>query len=284
MHWQHWGLTGDPLADVLDASAYVATPSQDEALARIDYLIQSGKRLGLVVGPSGCGKSLVLALATFAARRRGAYVARFSAVGLDGLGLFEQTLVGWQRLTIDAPTLDQAWREIDSVLAEGRHSGRGAIVLLDDAERLGESARRQLDRLVAIERARHTRLTIVLSGESSIWRTLELSLLEAIELRIDITPWSVEELEHYLTASLERHGRTAPTFEPRAIERLHGLTHGQVRKAQQLASLALVVAAGQQSARVDADAIDTAADELAVPESPTLELVGQRPRVEPVRF
>src|SRR3972149_810985 len=86
MHLDHWQLAQPPFPAVQDVARYYPTPVHDEALARVEYLVDARRRVGVLVGEAGVGKSLVLRVAARRlARKRSAVVA----VDATGLGTRE---------------------------------------------------------------------------------------------------------------------------------------------------------------------------------------------------
>ena len=60
MYQAHWGLQESPFRGLLDPKFFYQSPTHEEALARLQFLVDQQRRLGLLVGPPGSGKSLLL--------------------------------------------------------------------------------------------------------------------------------------------------------------------------------------------------------------------------------
>ncbi|HEY4759151.1 MAG TPA: hypothetical protein VIH42_01085, partial [Thermoguttaceae bacterium] len=60
MYQSHWGLRESPFRGGLVMQLLQRSPTHEEALARLHFLVDNQRRLGLLMGPSGSGKSLVL--------------------------------------------------------------------------------------------------------------------------------------------------------------------------------------------------------------------------------
>ncbi len=50
MYQQYWGLRESPFRGNLDVALFFATPNHDEALARLHFLVDGRRHLGLVAG------------------------------------------------------------------------------------------------------------------------------------------------------------------------------------------------------------------------------------------
>src|SRR5690349_5204035 len=87
---EYWGLERWPFAGAVSARQFYPTVGHNEALARIEYLVQSRRRLGVLLGESGVGKSLVLRVAAQQLARKGT-----AAVVVDALGATTREIL-WQ--------------------------------------------------------------------------------------------------------------------------------------------------------------------------------------------
>ena len=84
MHGRYWGQNGFALQGPLGQSGLILTPPHEEAMARLEYLIEQRRRFGLLRGPAGTGKSLVLKEAAREAKRLGRDVAAVSKTTYTG--------------------------------------------------------------------------------------------------------------------------------------------------------------------------------------------------------
>ena len=60
MFESHWGLRESPFRDLADPRYFYCSPTHDEALARLQFLVRNHRRLGLLLGTPGSGKTLLL--------------------------------------------------------------------------------------------------------------------------------------------------------------------------------------------------------------------------------
>ena len=83
MHATHWGLEKPPFPAGTAEPVFFAGLPQQEALARLRFLVHNGRRLGLMLGEAGWGKSLVLNLFAEEAERENWHVASLNLLGLS---------------------------------------------------------------------------------------------------------------------------------------------------------------------------------------------------------
>ncbi len=250
----------------MGAEAFYESPIHEEALARLDFLVEEQRRVGLLLGPAGSGKSLVLRV--FASRLRS--LGR-TAVHLNLTGVspeeFPELLVGGLGLHLPCRySIAAVWRRIEDRLAEFRYQQMAVVVLLDDADAARAEVLDQVTRLAKIDPRPESRFTLVLAAQPTELARLPESLLEMADLRIDLDAWEAADTARFIETSLAKAGRTAPTFGESAIARLHELSGGIPRRVSQLADLALLAGAGRGLDAIDAETVETVCQELGAVE------------------
>jgi general secretion pathway protein A len=264
MYQAHWGLEETPFRGDLDPRYFYQSPAHEEALARLHFLTDHRRRLGLLLGGAGSGKSLLLSIFAEEVARDGAAVARGSVLGLEPVEFLGLLAGQWEMNPRRDTPVHSLWRLIADRVTEYRYLQRKAVVLLDDVDQAAPGVLTQIARLAQLDLVPQSQLTIVLAVSAGGIVRLDQGLLERAELRIDLGSWEQNDTEEFLNESLARAGRANPAFEPPAVERLHELGGGVPRRISQLADLALLAGAGRNLAIVDADTVESAYRELGV--------------------
>ncbi len=201
MFRKHWQLRESPFRGTLDWRRFFASPTHEEALARLHFLVDERKRLGLLLGPTGCGKSLVLEVFARRLRRGGAQVANLSLLGLD---LREFLWLTAAELGINPDRLDdpfRLWRGVLDRLTENRYQQLDTVLLLDDANEATTAVLDHVVRLAQFDSTSTGRLTVLLAANDNGVGRLTLRLLELADLRIDLDPWEPVDTVQYAEAS-----------------------------------------------------------------------------------
>jgi general secretion pathway protein A len=264
MYQSHWGLGAAPFRNRLDPGFFFESPTHEEGLARLHFLVEQHRRLGLLMGGAGSGKSLLLEVFAGEMRQMGFPVASFSLLGVQRAELFREMAVQFGLNPGRALGLPDLWRMVLDRIREYRYQELTTVVLLDDADQASQPAVVQLTRLAQHDLSPGSRLTLVLAGRQERMGRLGETLLELAELRIDLEDWQAEETEKYVANCLARAGREQPLFDKTAIRRLHELTQGVPRRISQLADMVLAAGAGQNLDQIDASTIDSVYHELSV--------------------
>jgi general secretion pathway protein A len=267
MYSSHWGLKASPFCRGLDSHYFYTSPTHEEALARLHFLVENRRRLGWLTGPAGSGKSLLLTVFAEQLQRRGAAVSQMNLLGQEPAEMLWQLAAD---LGANPPLSAPAgvlWRTLEDRLMEHRWQQLDTVFLLDEADGASDQIALTLLRLMQFDESSESRLTIVLAGRRERLTPLGKRLGELTELRIDLEPWEQPETENYLNHSLQQAGRSEPVFSESAMERLHALTAGNPRQVSRLADLALVAGAGEELTQINAAVVDSVSRELCGAES-----------------
>jgi type II secretory pathway predicted ATPase ExeA len=264
MYHAHWGLRDTPFRAGHDPRFFYQSPTHEEALARLHFLVEEHRRLGLLLGEQGCGKSFLLEMMAAEIGRSGASVVRMSMVGLEPVECLARWATQMGLSPGRAESIPQLWRRITDRLAEHQYDARATIFLLDDAHLAGPAELAHVLRLAHCDPSPQSRLTLILTSTPGDVGRLGGELLELVELRIDLEPWEPAETQQYVQQSLAQAGRQTPVFAASAMLRLHDLTQGVPRRVSQLADLALLAGAGRNLDEIDAQVVDSVYEELGV--------------------
>jgi len=260
MYQQHWGLSGPPFAGGVDTKRYYDSPSHNEALARLLFLIENGRRVGLLLGPAGSGKTLLLRVLAERVRRQG-HCGLF--VPLMGVPVDQLLPTIAAQLDPSSPAGDvlRSWRTLTDKLTEHRYQGIQTVILLDDVDQTEPGVPAQLLRLAELDPTSRAPLTLVFAAAT---QQLGTRLLDLCPMRIELEPWDERDTAEYLSTTLDRAGRRQPAFDAPALARLHQLSGGVPRRLEKLAELSLLAGAAQQLDEVDLETVDAVNEELSV--------------------
>ncbi|NQU25901.1 MAG: AAA family ATPase [Candidatus Nealsonbacteria bacterium] len=266
MYQSHWGLQKSPFRGCLDPELFFESPGHGEALARMQFLVENRRRVGLLTGIAGSGKSMLLEVLAEQYRRQGQPAAKIDLIGLEPAEMLATLAVGLELNVDPTDSMGLLWRAVTDRLTEYRFRRLNTAILLDDADRASQPVLDQITRLAQHDRSPESRVTLILAGQRQRIGRLGDTLLGLAELRIEVEPWEEPETAEFLKTSLARAGRESPVFDDSAVALLHELTHGIPRRVSQLADLSLVAGAGAGLDTIDAEVIESVYHELGMVE------------------
>lgn len=262
MYLSHWGFAETPFQPAAGLGPAYPSEAFEEATARIDYLVDQRRRVGVLLGEAGWGKSTVLLDQAEALARGGKKVALVDAVGLSPYELLWQAASQWGAQPDAADDTPRLWRRIEDTLAHHRWQGTPTVLLVDDADQAGADAQRSLVRLAGMESAPGAQWTMVLASAPDRLSLFTEPLLHRIDLRVDLYPWTANDTIGYVQHALIDAGSMDPIFTDAALERLHERSAGTPRHVVRLADFALVVGAGAGLHAVGPEEVEAAFEQL----------------------
>ena len=266
-----------PFAGRLEPVAFHAGPPQEEALARLEWLVTERQRCGIVTGAAGLGKSH---LATAAARRLGGLGCDVAVLSLGGLPDGEWVDLALERFALDAPSRAETlrpWQKLENRLRENSLMERPTVLICDDLDRGPADAAQGLGRIAAAAESRFEWSLVVATVTPAALDRVPDALRQRAAVRIELAPWTEAETADYLTWELARHGRQADLFTPEAAATLARFAGGVPRDVLRLGRLTLAAAAGDGVGRIDAAIVEQVWRELVPVESGGRDPAGARP-------
>lgn len=268
MHATHWGFDKPPFPTGTAESVFFLGVPQQEALARLRFLVQNKRRLGLVRGGLGCGKTMILQCFAQECHRNSWRTCQLNLLGMSVREFHWQLAWGLEaapRSTDDALRSMSRWEQ---QLRQNLLMNEPTVILLDDADQAGADLKLQLLRLVQLPAHQVGDLTVLMSCQTAQECQLGNRVLDLVDLRIDLDPWTGEDTTGYLEMALVEAGATRPLFDEQALAEIQRLTSGVPRQVNRLADYALVVGSSQCQGAIDAATV-AAADAVLNPQCPS---------------
>jgi type II secretory pathway predicted ATPase ExeA len=260
---QHWGLTHAPFRGMPAVNRFYPTSSLTEALARIDYLVEGRRRVGLLTGDSGVGKSLTLKAAARQLERQGHSVVLLDATAVSPRELIWQVACGLGAAPGDDSDVTRLWRLVSDRVVENRIQQKHTVLLIDEAGHAGPDVLAHCIRLARLDPSSASRWTMVLATQLQQATRWSSTLRDLVDLRIELLPWTAEDTIGYVQMSLLEAGRMEPVFDDDALAVLNNLAQGVARDVARLADFALLAGAAARRPTVDAITVETAHEEIS---------------------
>jgi type II secretory pathway predicted ATPase ExeA len=245
----------------IDPACFHAGPAQEEALARLEWLLVERQRCGLVVAESGMGKSH---LAAMAARRLGGLGAEVAVLSLHGLPEGEWLELLLERLSLDHASRSEAigpWQKLENRLRENMLMERPTVLVFDDIDRGPQDALAGVARLAAAGEPRFASTVIVATATPAGIARVPDAVRNRVGVRIDLPAWSADDVAAHVAGSLAR-AAAEDAFSSAAVATLARFSAGVPRMVCRLARLAAAAAAGEDLEQVDAATVERAWREL----------------------
>lgn len=267
MHDSHSGLQEAPFRGSRDGKFFYRSPTHEEALARLHFLVENHRRLGLLLGAGGSGKTMLLEVFAREMRRAGCEAAVVNLLGMDRQDFLWSLSVQLGLNPSEDDSEFSLWRGLSDRLEENRYQQIDTAILCDDCDEAATEVLQTVLRLVQSKSNADPRLTLVLAATTDRADRLGRRVLDSSDLRIELESWQECDTTEFLQGCIQNAGELATVFEPVAASRLHQLCRGVPRHVHQLAELALLASASQQLDTIDEQTVESVYQELVVAHS-----------------
>ena len=216
---KHWGLERWPFRSTPGASQFYPTAGHNEALARIEYLVDGRRRLGALLGEAAWESRSCCGWRRRSSRSKGRAVVLVDALGASTREFLWQVACGLgtsPREDADVPWL---WRQIADRVAENRVQQVDTVLLVDDAGQAGPDLVTQFVRLARLDVTPAARWTIVLAAEPAQAARWNEALRNWSICGSMLLPWTAEDTIGYVQTALVEAGRFEPLFDDDALQR-----------------------------------------------------------------
>ena len=261
---RHFGLRENPFGVTPDPRFLFLSHTHREALASLINGIECGFGFQVLIAQPGMGKTtLLFDLLERFSRSRTAFLFQQQH---DSREFLQSLLIELQSDT-EETSHAKLYGQLNHILSNAALTHERVIVVVDEAQNLGDSLLETIRQLSNFETARSKLLQIILAGQPQLARKLAHPEQEQLRQRIStiarLSPLGLDETRTYLSHRLNVAGYRGPElFTIAAIRTICSLSHGIPRNVNTLCFNAMLLAFAQGARRVDEPEIKEAAQDL----------------------
>ncbi|HEY3216707.1 MAG TPA: AAA family ATPase [Candidatus Eisenbacteria bacterium] len=259
------GLRENPFVAGHDPRFVYSSRERQEVVARLRDGIGTGEPFLLVTGDAGIGKTSVVSEVLASCEPR-ALVASITNPMPTRAELLEEVCIRFGIPPEGPRTKPQALAQLERHLRDVRSRGQVAVLVADEAHRLGHDLLEEIRLLSNWEADGRKLLYVILIGlpqlEEKLARPGHEQLRQRIASHCRLSPLSAEETERYVHHRVGIVGGDSPVLFPRETCReIHRLARGVPREINRLAGRAMARAGREGVATVSPGLVRAAAAE-----------------------
>jgi len=256
-----WGATAVPFGPLSD-SQWVEIPSQQRALMLLNQTAAL-RGVMLLSGGNGVGKSALTGRWVRQLESRLFTPVNLTQATLSSSGL----LASLARALGKQPSIrrERNLDELSSYLSE--HERQTLIIVMDDAQNATHGTLEEVRLLLGLNLPSQPTFALILLGDEYLLGQLQLRNHRALCSRLSahhlLSPWTLEEIQTYLTTALQAVGiHRSKVFEPAAVDLLVRATAGVPRSVCLLARAAWLEAARAEAREIGAPTMQLAMEQV----------------------
>jgi type II secretory pathway predicted ATPase ExeA len=262
MYAAYWMLSESPFSCRPDGRWFHSSVVHDEALSRLMYVVEAGRRCGVLRGESGVGKSLLLQVLARNARRASRQVVVVDLWDRGGAEVAWEVAsgLGLAPLADDRP--ERLWRRLQDSLHGPSLVHTPVVMAFDHVERAQPDALSALRRLFHLHGAGSSGVSFVLAAGTERQGLVASLLNDLSDLRIDLPALDREQTHRFVDGLLAAAGAKDPIFTLEALDLVYDLTHGVPRDINRLCDVCMLGGMTCDETQIDETSVAAAAAEL----------------------
>ena len=279
MYETYYSLSADPFRLSPDPRFCFEHPSFSRARKYMQYALRRAEGFIMVTGRPGTGKTTLVESLLTGLSGNGPVAARLVTAQLGPDELLRKVAYAFG---LHVAGLDKATMllHLERFLIQQARTGRGALLVIDEAQGLNASSLEELRLLTNLQENARPILQIFLVGQEELRDIVQRPELEQFHQRLiaacHLRPLDLEETRAYVEHRLRRVGwRGDPRITSDAFELVHRFSAGVPRRINQVCSRLLLHGAAEDRHRLDGN------DALAVIEDLRAELLAPAEVAEP---
>jgi len=265
MFLEYYGLREQPFGVTPDPRFIYFGPAHREALASLLYAIETKRGFSAIVAPPGMGKTSLLFHLLESLRESARTAFLFQTDG-DSKDLIRCLLTD-MGIQTRGKSIAAMHGELNQVLLEEARAGRRMVVVLDEAQNLGETSLESIRLLSNFETSTEKLLHIVLAGQPKLAENLASSGLEQLRQRVStvirLEPLNPGETVQYVEHRLRVAGYDGPgLFSPEALDLIARVSKGIPRNINSVCFQALSIGFATDSRKIGPEIVREVAADL----------------------
>jgi type II secretory pathway predicted ATPase ExeA len=270
---ERFGLERAPFRLGTDVSFYYESEAHRRAMAHLRYGLRQAEGFVVITGEPGVGKTILVEHLLTGLDDTDVLAATLPPVPVTPETLAARVLSAFEE---EAGEGEDAMAALTAFLIRTKERGLRASLIVDEAQRLSDETLEELRLLSNLSADGESLLQVCLIGQTGLRSVLYRADMEQFRQRIvasyHLAPLSAADTEAYLRHRLAAAGwrGEGDLFTAEAAGAVHREAGGVPRRINQLASRAMMQAALDDAAMVEAPAVEAVAREiendLAMPE------------------
>ena len=231
----------------------------DEALARLNYLAESGT-IGLLTGATGVGKTCILKLFINRLSRNKYRTVYINFTSLTASGLLR--LIA-KKMGEGSNSIAGKEKTFSQILEKVNQDDLTTILLIDESHLLSNAALVDLRLLIG---QNTSNFKVLLCGQEDLRKKIKAhahaALLNRISVQYQLSAFSVKQSIEYIDHNLKNSGKSTKTISSDAKKIIHEYSSGIPRNINNIITAALLTASSMRIEIIDADFITKIMEEL----------------------
>jgi general secretion pathway protein A len=242
---EFFGFNDNPFRITPDIDFFFMSSVHQEALASLEFLLESEEGFAVIIGEPGTGKTITIRkfISQLPENVEYAYIL---FPNLTPEEMFRAVLEDFGIEIPDNATKNKLFSMLREFLIRKKNEGRKIFIVIDEAQNLPVETLEELRILSNLETEKEKLLQIILLGQPELEKKLSSPQLRQLRQRITVMTglrnFSKDEMIDYINYRLAKAGNSTVRISPSAYNLIYSYSDGNVRLINLIMERALMSA------------------------------------------
>lgn len=261
LYERYWNLKHKPFENTPDPKFLFFSSQHQEALFKLQYVVEEGKGAAMLTGEYGCGKTLLTRVLVKQLNEHKYDIGLLTNPRWKSDELLREILYQLGHETDATDKSGLLHKLNDDVLFKNFQDGRSTVIIIDEAQMITDyDTLEELRLLLNFQLDDKFLLTLILSGQPELNPIVDHvpQLEQRVAVRHHLTGFNEEETSEYIQYRLAVAGREDAIFTPEAMQRIYEITRGTPRRINNICDICLLIAFTRKVSMVDVEVVQGA--------------------------
>jgi len=253
LYLDFWKLGRKPFENTPDPDFFFPSQEHDEALHRLQYVVEENKGAALLTGDYGTGKTTIVRKIASETMNSGYSLAYLNNPRWSPEELLQDILYQLDEEDIPASSMELG-RRIGDVLYENTASDRSTLVIIDEAQLISsDKVFEELRLLLNFQLNDRFMVTLLLVGQPELREKIMAmpQLEQRMFIKYHLHTFDLENTQSYINHRLKIAGNRKELFTEEAVQEIYSYSFGVPRRINNICDLALMTGAERNEKKID---------------------------------
>ncbi len=260
MYLDYWGFKRFPFENVPDPDFMYYSSAHEEALARLFYVVNGNKGIGMITGEIGSGKTTLSRVLIKQLPELKFDIGLMTNPIRDPLDFIREILYNLGLNPGGNAPKSHLLNLLNEKLLENLRNDMGTLLIFDEAHLISRATFEEIRLLMNFQLNDRFMMTLVLLGQPELRGVIKgiRQLDQRVAIKYNLNPFSFDETLNYINTRMKKAGLANSIIDRQALDEIYTYSNGIPRLINNICDISLMVGFISKAKVVDSKVVKNA--------------------------